>query len=194
VVWQDCRFRTGCASNDIVLSTSTDGVNWAAVQRIPIDPVASTADHFIPGLAVDRGTVGSSAHLGLYYYYYPTAGCSPSTCQLDVGFVSSADGGNTWSGGAQVAGPMTMAQIVPTTEGAMVGDYISASFVGGRAYSVFAVGLPPTGSSLNEAIYTLPGGLAGGGSLHSDVSTASADQADRRAATQSADRGGSALS
>jgi hypothetical protein len=38
---------------------------------IPIDPVSSTVDHFIPGLAVDRRTAGGSAHLGLGYYFYP---------------------------------------------------------------------------------------------------------------------------
>ena len=30
VVWGDCRFRTGCTSNDIVLSTSTNGNTWTA--------------------------------------------------------------------------------------------------------------------------------------------------------------------
>lgn len=28
-VWQDCRFRSKCASNDLVYSTSTDGVHWS---------------------------------------------------------------------------------------------------------------------------------------------------------------------
>jgi hypothetical protein len=53
VVWEDCRFRSGCASNDLVYVTSTDGKNWSAVQRIPLDPVTSTVAHFIPGVAVD---------------------------------------------------------------------------------------------------------------------------------------------
>ena len=35
VVWQDCRFRTNCASNDIVMSTSSDGSNWTAPVGIP---------------------------------------------------------------------------------------------------------------------------------------------------------------
>ena len=26
--WSDCRFRTGCSQNDLVLSTSTDGMTW----------------------------------------------------------------------------------------------------------------------------------------------------------------------
>jgi len=35
VAWQDCRFRTGCSSNDIVISTSTDGVHWTSPARVP---------------------------------------------------------------------------------------------------------------------------------------------------------------
>lgn len=163
VTWQDCKFRSGCSANDIVLATSTTGSAWTAVQRIPIDPVTSTVDHFIPGLAVDRSTSGASARLGLYYYYYPTASCSTASCQLDVGYVSSANGGATWSAPTQVAGPMTMAQIAATSQGPMVGDYISASFVAGRAYSVFAVGLPLSGTVFNEAMYTVVGGMGAPG-------------------------------
>ncbi|HEX8768226.1 MAG TPA: sialidase family protein, partial [Jatrophihabitans sp.] len=33
VAWQDCRFRNGCKSNDIVYSTSTNGTTWSAVTR-----------------------------------------------------------------------------------------------------------------------------------------------------------------
>src|SRR5205823_5326974 len=60
VVWQDCRFRSGCASNDIVMSTSSNGTAWSPVVRIPIDDTTSAVDHFIPGLAVDKATAGSS--------------------------------------------------------------------------------------------------------------------------------------
>src|SRR2546421_2322217 len=28
VVWEDCRFESGCSTNDIVMSTSTDGIAW----------------------------------------------------------------------------------------------------------------------------------------------------------------------
>ena len=45
-----------CASNDIVFSTSTDGVTWTDPARVPIDPATSAVDHFIPGLAVDAAT------------------------------------------------------------------------------------------------------------------------------------------
>src|SRR5205085_2456674 len=68
VVWQDCRFESGCNANDIVMSTSTDGKTWSAVQRIPADAVDSSVDHFIPGLAVDPSTSGGTAHLALTFY------------------------------------------------------------------------------------------------------------------------------
>ena len=83
--WQDCRFRSGCSSNDIVMSTSTDGASWTTVVRIPIDAASSTVDHFIPGIAVDKTTSGATAHLALTYYLYPTASCTAANCQLKVG-------------------------------------------------------------------------------------------------------------
>jgi hypothetical protein len=139
VVWQDCRFRTGCAQNDIVMSTSTDGITWTAVVRIPIDPTTSTVDHFIPGLGVDKGTQGATAHLGLTYYYYPVSNCTSSTCQLTVGYVQSTNGGSTWTAPVQVQGPMTNTWLPLTTQGYMAGDYMSTSFVNGRAYPVVIV-------------------------------------------------------
>src|SRR4029453_4736534 len=127
VAWQDCRFRGNCRSNDMVFSTSTDGVNWAAVRRIPIDPVGSAVDHFIPGLAVDRSTSGAGAHLGVAYYYYPQTDCDVSTCQLDVGFIASTDGGATWGAPTQLAGPMRLSWLA-NAGGPRVGESISPSF------------------------------------------------------------------
>src|SRR3954449_10391042 len=152
--WQDCRFRKNCTSNDIVFSTSTDGVNWTDVQRVPIDPVTSGADHFIPGLAVDKSTSGSGAHLALSYYYYPDATCTGG-CKLDVGYISSPDGGSHWGNALQLAGPMSLSDIANTSQGRMVGDYISTSFnASGRAVPVFAVGNPHTvAQPFAEAMY-----------------------------------------
>jgi hypothetical protein len=145
VAWEDCRFEPGCTANDIVLSTSADGVQWSAAKRVPLDPVGSGVDHFIPGLAVDPTTTGSGAHLALTYYYYPNAACTQTTCNLDVGFASSPNGGATWSASRKLAGPMSLTDIAATTQGRMVGDYISTSFnAEGSATSVFAIGLPHT--------------------------------------------------
>jgi hypothetical protein len=161
VAWQDCRFRSNCSSNDIVYSTSTDGTTWSAVTRVPIDAVTSGADHFTPGLGVDPTTSGNTAKLGLYYYFYPNASCTATTCQLEVGFTSSSDGGATWSTARTVAGPMSLSQIAATSQGAMVGDYISTSVVGGKSVALFPVGKAPTnGQAFDESMYTVTGGLA----------------------------------
>src|SRR5215472_3247153 len=91
VVWQDSRFESGGAANDIVLSTSADGTTWSPVTRIPIDPVGSGVDHFLPGLAVDRDSAGPGTLLAVTYYYDTNASCVGPTCQLQVGFTSSLD-------------------------------------------------------------------------------------------------------
>jgi hypothetical protein len=154
VAWEDCRFRAKCTSNDIVFSTSTNGLDWSDVMRVPIDAVTSSVDHFIPGLGVDRATSGSGAHLALTYYFYPDAACTASTCQLEVGSVSSPDGGADWSSPTTLAGPMSLADIAATSQGSMVGDYISTSFNGsGTAATVFAVGMPHAGSVFDEGMW-----------------------------------------
>jgi hypothetical protein len=162
VVWADCKFRTGCpnAPNDIVMKTSLNGTTWSTVTRVPIDATNSTVDHFIPGLGVDRTTSGSAAHLALAYYYYPNASCTSATCQLDVGFVSSSNGGTSWSTAQQLGGPMSLGWLAKTNQGAMVGDYISTSFSSGNAFPVFALADAPSNGVLDEATYTIAGGLA----------------------------------
>ena len=154
VSWEDCRFEPRCTANDIVLSSSADGVNWSAVSRVPIDAVGSGVDHFIPGLAVDPATSGSGAHLALTYYYYPNAACTADTCELDVGFVSSPDAGATWSAPTALAGPMSLADIAATSQGRMVGDYISTSFnAAGTAATVLALGNPHSGNVFDEGMW-----------------------------------------
>ncbi len=161
VVWQDCRFESGCSANDIVLSTSTDGTTWSQAQRIPIDAVGSNVDHFIPGIAVDPATSGNTAHLGLAYYFYPATNCTATTCQLEVGFVSSTNGGTTWSTETTLTStPMNLSWLANTTQGSMVGDYISTSFSNGKAYPLFIVASAPNGNTLNEALFTTQTGLS----------------------------------
>ena len=173
VVWQDCVFEPGCTASDLVLSTSTDGLNWSPVTRIPLDPIGSGVDHFIPGLAVDRSTSDGSAHLVLTFYFYPVANCTTSTCQLDVGFSTSADGGATWTSNTKIAGPMTLSWLPNTTQGRMVADYLSTSFVSSPAFPAFAVASAPTSGgadcstatpNCNQAIFTVQDGLSVGGS------------------------------
>lgn len=159
VVWQDCRFRRGCKSNDIVLSTSLDGLTWSSVARVPIDGTSSKVDHFIPGLGVDQTTSGATTRLGLAYYYYPVSNCSASTCQLDIGFISSTNGGSNWNPSVQLTGPMALGWLPNTTQGRMVGDYISTSFSGGVAFPLFSAANAPTGTTFDQGMFTTATGL-----------------------------------
>jgi len=109
-----------------VLSTSSDGTRWSNPAQVPIDDRTSGVDHFIPGLAVDRASSGASARLALTYYFYPDATCTGG-CQLTVGYISSPDGGAHWGAPEQLAGPMALSDIAQTSQGPMVGDYISTS-------------------------------------------------------------------
>jgi hypothetical protein len=160
VVWMDCSFRPNCASNDIVMSSSSDGKTWSAAVPIPIDPTNSTVDHFIPGFAIDTATKGNTAHLALTYYYYPNTNCSPVNCELNVGFIDSHDGGTTWSAPVAVDGPINLAWLPATSLGPMTGDYIATSISNGRAFGIFATADPPFQGTFDEAMFTVTGGVA----------------------------------
>ncbi len=139
VAWPDCRFRTSCRSNDIVVSTSSDGLTWSGPSRIPIDDTTSTVDHFIPGLGADRNTFAPNVSLALAYYYYPDTDCTDTTCQLIGGFITSADGGNSWSAPIDVTQPILLNWIADTSSGLMAGDYIATCFTDdGNPHPVFA--------------------------------------------------------
>lgn len=159
VAWQDCRFENGCSANDIVFSTSSDGKTWSAVKRVPSDPVGSGVDHFIPGIGVDKATSGNIARVAVTYYYFSNTNCT-SNCQLYVGYISSINGGSTWSKSKRLAGPMSLTWLASTDQGNMVGDYISTSITHDRrAFPVFAVATAPKGTTFHESMFTVRGGL-----------------------------------
>jgi hypothetical protein len=153
VVWPDCSFHSGCTTDDIVLSTSTNGTKWTAPVRIPIDPLKSTVDHFIPGIGIDPATSGKTAHIAMTYYYYPNASCG-SSCKLYVGFTTSQNGGKTWTKGKELAGPMQLSWLPNSQNGLMVADYLAVAFANGNPFGVFAVAQAPSGGKLNQAMYT----------------------------------------
>ena len=140
VAWEDCRFSRGGSTHDIVLSTSVDGRMWSDPQRIPVRGASAGADAVLPGLAVDPSTSGHVARLGLTFYSFVDVPCSLSTCRLNVGFVSSEDGGRTWTDVVSLTSrPIPLAAFPATDLGRMAGDYISTSFVRGAAVTVFPV-------------------------------------------------------
>ena len=148
-VWGDCRFRPACARNDIVLSTSSDGVNWTPPARVGLAPVSSGASYFIPGLAADPARPGG---LGLVYAYFHAGSCKNNACLLGMGVAQSRDGGSTWTTQRLDAQPVST-NWLPRAGGRMVGDYFSTSFAGGRVVPVFALAAPPAGGRLREAIF-----------------------------------------
>ncbi|HEX9134380.1 MAG TPA: sialidase family protein [Ktedonobacteraceae bacterium] len=172
LVWVDCQFEQSCSAkgggadadvrsgsgreDDLVMSTSTDGINWSPVQVIPIDPLGSGIDHLVPGLGVDKKTSGSTAHLALAFYYHTTT-CD-SHCQYYVGFVSSTDGGTHWTKKIHLADPMSLSWLPQGRN--KVGDYISTSFCNGLAFPVFSIATAPSSGRFNEAIYTITRGLS----------------------------------
>lgn len=152
--WSDCSFESGCAANDIVYSSSTDGVHWSSKVRIPMDPIGSGVDHFINGMGIDIRTSGSTAHMGMTYYYYPVSNCG-SSCNLIAGFTMSSNGGQTWTRGLAVSHTMQLSWLPQTFSGRMVADYVATVFpAGGRAFPIYALALQPTGSLFHQAIYT----------------------------------------
>jgi hypothetical protein len=177
VAWADCRFRRSCKSNDIVLTHSLNatGTSWSAVARVPIDATTSGIDHFIPGLAVNKATSGAGAQLGLTYYFYPSG-----SSQLAVGFVSSTNAGSSWSAPQTLAGGMPTTWVATTSQGRMVGDYISTSYGSDNlAHGVFATASAPTsGTSCSavldncrEPMSTFVTGLGAGGSASGAADT-----------------------
>jgi hypothetical protein len=194
VVWTDCRTENFCNSgnNDLLLITSGDGITWSAPTRIPTSTVGSGVDILIPGLAVDRNTSGSTAHLAVVYYTFPTIFCTATgtrntpACQLNVGFLSSTNGGASWSSPVQLAGPMTLTWLPLTTQGFMVADYLSTSIVPGAANAtpVFEVASAPTigktcsniqtgapGSHCNQPTFTSLEAFVGGSNAATSAPT-----------------------
>jgi hypothetical protein len=155
--WMDCRFSPGCAHNRIVLSTSLDGVTWTP--PAPVGPATPGADQVIPGLAVDPATTDPAEHVAVAYYSVPADCAARIACPgMDVWLTTSADAGSTWTTPQRLdAQPMRL-DWLPDAGGAFVGDYISTSYVGGRAVPVYSLGVEPFGGSLGQAIMALQRG------------------------------------
>lgn len=166
VAFHDCRFRTNCTSNDIVLSTSKGGVTWTHLKRVPIDPADSTVDHFLPGIEIEPGTRGLNTHIAITYYFYPQANCNTNTCQLMEGFISSPDNGHTWTAPTTLAGPIKLTWLANTDQGFMVGDYQSLSFVNGLAHPAISSASAKSGGTFDESMFSPVSGLAEGLALY----------------------------
>ena len=86
--------------------------------------------------------------------------CSAATCQLFVGYISSANGGASWNSPAALTGAMELAWLPSSQNGLMVGDYIATTFTNGIPHGVFAVTQANSGTIFREAMYTGQGLIA----------------------------------
>ncbi len=137
--WEDCSFRTGCSGNDIVFSSSTDGVAWTMPTRIP----GTALESFVPGIAADPNVPGRLALVT----YVRTSGD-----QIGVATTSSRDGGATWTKPQRLdARSPHFTWLAETDSGFFAGDYVGATFSAGRFVPVFALAEPPlVAGRLNE--------------------------------------------
>ncbi len=141
VTWQDCRFRTGCTANDVVVSRSADGKQWT-------EPVRATSGRnaVMPTIGVEPGT----GRLAIVYYVIQRNG-------IDAELITSADG-TRWSAPQRLnARRMPLEWMPRTTLGRMLADYIGVSWVRGRPLVVLALASPPRGGELRQAIYAVRG-------------------------------------
>ena len=139
MAWPDCARRANCSGNDLLFSRSTDGLTWTPPAPIPLGP----GDHIIAGLGADPVRPGRVA----VAYFTESRG------KLDVQLSRSVDGGATWSRPLLLSPERMPFSRIAFSNGVMVGDYISTSFAGGRAVSVFALAQSKLRGRLRQATY-----------------------------------------
>lgn len=142
VVWPDCTRTPSCAANDLLISRSADGVTWSRATRIPTRPRGSGADYVLPGIGADTSRVG---RIALVYYVLRGE-------LLDVGFTSSPNGGRNWRPAQRLNAQTMRLAWIAQAGGAMVGDYFSTSWSGGRAISVFTLA-SPRGTQFDQPLF-----------------------------------------
>lgn len=149
VTWEGC-LTTGCQARRILMSTSLDGRSWAPARAITSG--RPSVAHFLPGLGADPETPG---RLALVYHAVPRPCSSALACPgIDVLAKSSADGGATWSAPRRLtAEPVALEWIARTRLGLMLADYVSTSFVDGRAVSVFVLAARRDGSRFRQSLF-----------------------------------------
>ena len=111
---------------------------------------ASRVDAFVPAIA------SNGNRIAVAYYSQPQPnGCAVDSCPGILAWLITATGGR-W-GAPQRLSPqaMPLEWLADGGLGAMVGDYVSVSWTGGRALPVMALATAPESQSLREAIFAI---------------------------------------
>jgi hypothetical protein len=138
VAWADCVFRPICNGNTIVLSTSTDGASWSAPTRVP----GTGFDSFVPGIAADPAKSGRISVVTYIRNY--SSSCAVTTCTFGVSVTRSQDGGAHWTKPQRLDAVAPRYTWTAIAGGHFVGDYVGATFAGGRFVPVFALASKPS--------------------------------------------------
>jgi hypothetical protein len=141
LAWPDCRFRTGCSANDIVLSTSNDGAAWTAPTRV----TTGSGSYSTVGLGADTASAGIVVSTQVV----------PPTASGSVGMAAAVSrDGSRWSPTRRLDARTMRLDWLPTAgNAAFVGDYLAASWVGGRPLAIVPIASPPRGGRLDQSLY-----------------------------------------
>jgi hypothetical protein len=145
LAWPDCQFRSDCTLNDIVLATSADGVSWTAPTRV----TTGSASYSTPGLGTDSRTNG----IVVSAQVIPTAAVNQGMAYLGMAIAVSRNG-NSWAPTRRLdARPMRPDWLPLAGNARFLGDYLAASWVGGRPLAIVPIASPPRGGRLDQALY-----------------------------------------
>jgi hypothetical protein len=145
VAWPDCRFRPNCRNDDIVLATSRDGVSWSAPRRV----TTGSANYSSPGLGADSRTNGIvvSAQIG------PAPGGNVGFTAVGAAIAISRNGA-TWAPTRRLDARRMQLSWLPLAGNArFLGDYLAASWVGGRPFAIIPIASPPRAGRFNQSLY-----------------------------------------
>lgn len=133
-VWADQRFRRD-GDNDVVLTSSSDGLHWSRVQRVTSGPTGDGMDHFMAAVAAAGGHVWVS---------YRTRDYLPTPSNLvGMDVVTSTNAGRSFSAPLRLGPTSNLRYTSPTDRGLFLGDYMGIDATPGRAAAVWDVALRP---------------------------------------------------
>ena len=140
VAWADCAFRRGCDGNTIVLTSSTDGTTWSTAE--------ARSRHRLRQLrSGDRGRSDHSRpHVDRDVRAQLVDAAAQRRARSASSVTSSRDGGATWTKPQRLDGVAPRYSWLADAGGQFLGDYIGATYAGGRFVPVFALASRPLAS------------------------------------------------
>ncbi|HKD93122.1 MAG TPA: sialidase family protein [Gaiellaceae bacterium] len=145
VAWPECGSTSGCASTDILISSSRNGEVWSR----PVEAVTTASGEFalLPAVAADPAPRVPPGRLALVYYLL-----RPSARTLAPMLARSDDAGRTWTG-TSLAQPMPLGSLARAGSIPFVGDYVGVTLERGSVVAALTVAKEPSGHRLRQGIY-----------------------------------------